>query len=93
MLRGMQRPKDSEHDGQLEPALRLPDQRDVAHPLRIESARRKLSVEQVGRHRLLMLAVGGSGARCVRFGPQSQFSHQLGIHATDRHLSRPSTSC
>jgi hypothetical protein len=39
-----------------------PDRRDIGHPFRIGRRRRKLAVEQVRGHRLLVLAVGRSGA-------------------------------
>src|SRR5439155_4038562 len=55
-----------------------PDRRDIGHPLGIRSRRRKLAVEEVGGHRVLVVAVGGSGAMRAWLRTQSEFTHQPG---------------
>src|SRR6266516_140903 len=70
--------KDVEHDRQIQPALHRPDRRDIGHPLRIGGSRRKLAVEQVGCHWLLVLAVGRSGAMPAWLRTQSTLAHEPG---------------
>src|SRR5713226_8154848 len=45
---------------------------------RIGSRRRKLAVEQVGRHRLLVLAIGRSGAMPTWLRAESTLTHESG---------------
>src|SRR5712692_2685366 len=68
--------KDVEHDGQVEPALHRPDGRDIGYPFRIGRRRRKLAVEQVGCHWLLVLAVGRSSAMPAWLRTQSTLTHE-----------------
>src|SRR2546430_2041737 len=67
-----------EHHRQIEPALCRPDRRDIGYPLGIRSYGAKLSVEQVGSDRLLMVAVGGARTMLAWPRVQSMLAHEPG---------------
>ena len=70
--------EDVKDDRQIEPALARPGRRDIGHPLGIGHRGSKFPVEQVGRDRLLVFAIGGAGPMLAWLRTQSQLTHQPG---------------
>src|SRR5260370_609952 len=61
---------------EIEPALPCPHPGDIGHPLGIGRTRRELAVEQIGSDRMLVLAVGRSGAMPAWLRAQSLLAHE-----------------
>src|SRR5262249_23747808 len=65
-----------EHRGEEEPPLAGAQVRDVPDPALVGSARLEITVEQVGRHREVVLAVGGLDPALPGLPLQAKLLHQ-----------------
>src|ERR671911_914744 len=70
--------KQIEHNGQVQPALTRPDVRDIRVPILVRTVCREVLLEQVGRDREGVMAVGGAFEAVLLPGLETILAHQPG---------------
>lgn len=69
--------EESEDDGEVEPSLAGPDIADLCDPLLVRPCGGEVPIEQIGRGRRGMAAVGRATEATLHAGPQAVLAHPL----------------